>query len=68
MQPLAAQEMLLYMKEQVAEYKIPKAFFILPELPKTATGKLIRNRDMLYEHMRSLILNYGVTTMTKEMN
>ncbi|MFL5345032.1 MAG: class I adenylate-forming enzyme family protein [Hyalangium sp.] len=48
---LKAGELLQWCKERLANYKIPKRFFISQALPRTATGKLIRSREVLLQSM-----------------
>ncbi|HZG70168.1 MAG TPA: AMP-binding protein, partial [Chondromyces sp.] len=39
---LSEQDIILYCKEHLAEYKVPKAVEFLDELPKNTTGKILR--------------------------
>jgi long-chain acyl-CoA synthetase len=39
---MAAEELVEYCKEQLAAYKVPKEVYVLPELPKNTTGKILR--------------------------
>ena len=39
---VTADELRQYVKERVAAYKYPRHVEILPELPKTASGKILR--------------------------
>jgi len=40
----AEDEMKAFVKERLAPYKYPRAIVFIPELPKTATGKIQRFR------------------------
>ncbi|RCX17340.1 acyl-CoA synthetase (AMP-forming)/AMP-acid ligase II [Fontibacillus phaseoli] len=46
---LSRNEVLQWCTEQMANYKIPNKIFFLPSLPRTATQKLVRNRQKLQE-------------------
>jgi acyl-coenzyme A synthetase/AMP-(fatty) acid ligase len=50
--PELAKELEQFVRERLAEYKRPRWVEFLPELPKTATGKIQRFklRDMAAEH------------------
>jgi 3-hydroxy-4-methylanthranilate adenylyltransferase len=48
---LTASELLHWCKERMANYKIPKRFFIAQALPRTPTGKMIRSREVLLQSM-----------------
>lgn len=48
---LTANDLLQWCKERMANYKIPKRFFVGQALPRTATGKLIRSREALLQSM-----------------
>lgn len=41
---ITEQEMVDFLKEKIADYKIPKKFIITQAFPKTATGKIQKNR------------------------
>jgi long-chain acyl-CoA synthetase len=43
-------ELIAFCRERLAAYKCPRAIEILPELPKTATGKLLR-RELRERHL-----------------
>jgi len=44
---IAPGELVQWCKERLANYKVPKRFFVCPALPRTTTGKLIRHLDTL---------------------
>jgi long-chain acyl-CoA synthetase len=48
--PPAPEELIAFCRERMAAYKAPRAVEILPELPKTATGKLLR-RQLREQHL-----------------
>lgn len=48
---VAASALLRWCKERMANYKLPRRFFVAPALPRTATGKLLRSRDVLLQTM-----------------
>jgi long-chain acyl-CoA synthetase len=48
--PLQPEELIGFCRERLAAYKAPRAVEILPELPKTATGKLLR-RQLREQHL-----------------
>jgi long-chain acyl-CoA synthetase len=39
---LTADDLLAYLKGKIATYKLPREIVIVNELPRTATGKLLR--------------------------
>jgi long-chain acyl-CoA synthetase len=41
-QTLAEKALLQFIREKLADYKVPKQVFILPALPKNATGKILK--------------------------
>ncbi len=41
---VSAEELSVFLKEKVADYKIPKRFVVKDNLPKTATGKIQKNK------------------------
>lgn len=41
-QPVGAQELLQWCRQRLANYKVPRTITIVPELPKTATGKILK--------------------------
>ncbi|WP_024789826.1 long-chain-fatty-acid--CoA ligase [Lebetimonas sp. JH292] len=43
-----------YLKKHLANYKIPKAFYVIDELPKNATGKVLKRklRENIEEYMK----------------
>jgi long-chain acyl-CoA synthetase len=43
MEKLATEELLDYCKQHLARYKYPRRIFILPELPKGPTGKILKS-------------------------
>jgi acyl-CoA synthetase (AMP-forming)/AMP-acid ligase II len=44
---LAAEDLVRWCAEQLADYKLPKLVRVLPRLPRTPNGKLIRDRGAL---------------------
>lgn len=40
--PRTTDDISSYCKQHLAHYKIPKRIYFLPELPKTATGKILK--------------------------
>ncbi len=46
-------ELIAFCREQMAAYKYPRRIEVLPDLPKTPTGKLLRRQ--LREHARDLL-------------
>jgi len=47
---VSPEELIAFCRERMAAYKYPRAIEILPELPKTATGKLLR-RQLREQHL-----------------
>jgi acyl-coenzyme A synthetase/AMP-(fatty) acid ligase len=43
----SAGELLRYCRERLADYKLPRTVHVLPVLPRTSNGKLVRRRDVL---------------------
>ncbi|MDT3396392.1 fatty acid--CoA ligase family protein [Streptomyces sp. B1866] len=43
----SAGDLLRWCRERLADYKVPRAVRILPDLPRTSNGKLVRRRDAL---------------------
>jgi fatty-acyl-CoA synthase len=48
---LSEEEMVAFLEERLATYKIPKSFVVLDEIPRTASGKI--RKDKLRENPRS---------------
>jgi 3-hydroxy-4-methylanthranilate adenylyltransferase len=46
--PLSVDLLVAWCRERLSAYKLPKQFHVVPTLPRTTTGKLIRNRDLLH--------------------
>ncbi len=44
-----------YMREHLANYKIPKQIYVIPQLPKNATGKVLKR--VLKENIRDEVLS-----------
>ena len=42
-----AGELLHWCRERLADYKVPRSIHVLPDLPRTSNGKLVRRRDVL---------------------
>ncbi|WP_246258172.1 class I adenylate-forming enzyme family protein [Amycolatopsis anabasis] len=40
-------ELLSWCRDRLADYKVPRVIQVLPELPRTSNGKLVRRRDAL---------------------
>jgi acyl-CoA synthetase (AMP-forming)/AMP-acid ligase II len=36
--------MLLFLRERLADYKLPRQIIVLPGLPRNATGKILKTR------------------------
>lgn len=45
---LAGRNLAAWCRERLSDHKIPKRFYIVPSLPRTANGKLIRSRELLH--------------------
>ena len=43
-EPATAEELEAWCRERLEPFKVPKAFHTLPELPRNAAGKLLRDR------------------------
>ncbi|MFE2674403.1 AMP-binding enzyme, partial [Streptomyces hygroscopicus] len=43
----AAGELLRWCRERLADYKVPRVVHVLPDLPRTSNGKLVRHREAL---------------------
>ncbi|MEK8174122.1 hypothetical protein NKH77_49595 [Streptomyces sp. M19] len=43
----SAGELLRWCRERLADYKVPRVIRVLPRLPRTSNGKLVRRRDAL---------------------
>jgi acyl-coenzyme A synthetase/AMP-(fatty) acid ligase len=43
----SAGELLRWCRERLADYKVPRTVQVLPALPRTSNGKLVRRRDVL---------------------
>jgi acyl-coenzyme A synthetase/AMP-(fatty) acid ligase len=43
----SAGELLRWCRERLADYKVPRVVHVLPELPRTSNGKLVRRREAL---------------------
>jgi acyl-CoA synthetase (AMP-forming)/AMP-acid ligase II len=41
-QSLEEKALMQFIREKLADYKVPKQVFILPALPKNATGKILK--------------------------
>ena len=41
-QDLSAEDLKAYVKENLASYKVPREFVFLDELPRNATGKVLK--------------------------
>nr|WP_261797741.1 hypothetical protein [Kurthia senegalensis] len=41
--PLTEEELIAYCKERMASYKIPKRFVFIDELPRSTSGKLLKD-------------------------
>jgi long-chain acyl-CoA synthetase len=39
---LAEKELLLFLRERLADYKVPRQVTVLPALPRNATGKILK--------------------------
>ena len=50
---VSPEELIAFCRERMAAYKYPRAIEILPELPKTATGKLLR-RQLREQHLAAV--------------
>ncbi|GIJ44251.1 long-chain-fatty-acid--CoA ligase [Virgisporangium aliadipatigenens] len=50
---LTARALVDWCRERLSDYKVPKRFHILPRLPRSVNGKLLRNRELLHEAYRS---------------
>ncbi|MBO0804528.1 MAG: AMP-binding protein, partial [Nocardiopsaceae bacterium] len=44
---LSAGELLRWCRDRLADYKVPRSVEVLPALPRTSNGKLVRRRDVL---------------------
>ncbi|WP_285752306.1 class I adenylate-forming enzyme family protein [Lentzea sp. NBRC 105346] len=44
---LAAEDLIVWCRDHLADFKLPKAVWVLPTLPRTSNGKLIRERSVL---------------------
>jgi acyl-coenzyme A synthetase/AMP-(fatty) acid ligase len=44
-----AAELLHWCRERLADYKVPRIVQVLPALPRTPNGKLVRRREILVE-------------------
>lgn len=58
-QGVAAGELLRWCAERMATYKVPRRLFVAAALPRTATGKLLRNRSDLHAAMHEPALAAG---------
>ncbi len=47
-QDIMTEDIILFCKERMAGYKVPKKIFVVPELPMSPTGKVLKRklRDM----------------------
>jgi acyl-coenzyme A synthetase/AMP-(fatty) acid ligase len=43
----SAGELLRWCRDRLADYKLPRSLHVLPDLPRTSNGKLVRRRDVL---------------------
>jgi 3-hydroxy-4-methylanthranilate adenylyltransferase len=43
----SAGELLHWCRDRLADYKVPRSVEVLPDLPRTSNGKLVRRRDVL---------------------
>jgi len=43
----SAGELLHWCRDRLADYKVPRSIEVLPSLPRTSNGKLVRRRDVL---------------------
>ncbi|MFC5718944.1 class I adenylate-forming enzyme family protein [Streptomyces gamaensis] len=47
-------ELAAWCRERLSAHKVPRRFHLMPELPRTSNGKLVRGRDLLHAaHARS---------------
>ncbi|AHH95620.1 long-chain fatty acid--CoA ligase [Kutzneria viridogrisea] len=44
---VAAEDLILWCRSFLADFKLPKSVWVLPQLPRTSNGKLIRERSVL---------------------
>lgn len=45
---LTERDLASWCRERLSGHKIPRRFYVVPELPRTANGKLIRSRELLH--------------------
>jgi acyl-coenzyme A synthetase/AMP-(fatty) acid ligase len=45
---LTERDLAAWCRERLSGHKIPKRFYVVPELPRTTNGKLIRSRELLH--------------------
>ncbi|WP_327031015.1 AMP-binding protein [Micromonospora sp. NBC_01740] len=43
-----ATALMAWCRERLSDYKLPRRIYLVPAIPRNATGKLLRNRDLLH--------------------
>ncbi|WNF25476.1 fatty acid--CoA ligase family protein [Streptomyces sp. C11-1] len=52
-QELASDELVAWCRERLSPAKNPKRFFVAKRLPRNSMGKLVRDRALMHEHVKS---------------